>query len=442
MTRLSIVFLGVILASSFALPVTPAQAAPGSVLVAKAKKKPKKKPKTQKKPPKGEAKTPAIEKGMKVVALGDASVVDSPSESGAQVYRATEGQVLTVVKVQKKWVRVKNADGEQGWLQAAEVVPKEVFDAQAGDNGGGGEDEGEKGKGEDETPSNLEEGGGGGDEATAEDEDAGKKKKKRRDDDEDGGGGGDGGGTELMGRAKLNGKLRIAAGAQVAGLVRTQTFASKGTNAFANYTININSPAADLFARVTRKGGKLELGAELGFMATFGNSGITVGSGAAVKTLAWAERQIDVRVLAGYHIAPGYLISARVGYRVMNTDIDDSDAIKQPSEVLSGVALGAEVVAYGLSPKLELRLGAETLVAASLEQTAKYKDGENSTVSPVYVFAEGAYLYSPRLSIVGGYTLAYESYAWSGTSARDAANGNGTRTDVQHLFSIGAQLWF
>lgn len=446
MSRLSTVFMGVAVACALAVPSMPAQAAgpAASSLLAKAKKKKPGKKKPGKKPK--QAATPEIEKGMKVVTMADAVVVKEPEEGAKEVYRAAEGQVLTVVKVEKKWVRVKNADGKQGWLQAAEVVPKEVYDAKAEDEGGAGGDE-EKGGGEEEEKgggdeaARTEEGGGGEGGAVASEDEDGKKKKKKRSDDEDSGGGGDeggGGSTELKGRARLDGKLRLAAGVQILGLIRSQEFASKGTNAFSNYTINVSSPGADVVARVTRKGGKLELGAELGFLATFGNGGVTVGT----ETLAWSETVFDGRVLVGYHIASGVLVSARVGYRLMTINIDNSAAIKQPSEQLGGVAVGAEAVLYNLTPKLELRIGAETLVAAALTQTDTLKDGTDSTVSPVYLLAEGAYLVTPKLQIVGRYDLGYESYAWTGTSQRDPANSNGTRKDLQHTFSIGAQYWF
>jgi hypothetical protein len=450
MSRLSTAFLGAAVACALAVPSLPAQAAShdGGSLLAKAKKKKAGKKKPARKPK--QAATPEIEKGMKVVTMTDTTVVKTPEEGAKKVFAASEGQVLTVVKVQKKWVQVKNSDGKQGWVQAAEVVPKEVYDAKAEDEGGGGDegegggDEGEGG-GRDEGETAKTDEGGGGDEGEgssvgSEDED-GKKKKKKRSDDEEGEDGG--GGTEVTGRASLNGKLRIAAGARVIGLIRSQEFASKGTNAYSNYTINVSSPGADVFARVTRKGGSLELGAEVGFLATFGNGGVTVGSGATAETLAWSETRIDARLLVGYHVADGYLLSARVGYRLQTINIDESDAIFQPSEQLGGVAVGAEALMYGFSPKFELRIGAETLVAAALTQTETLKDGDDSTVSPIYVLVEAAYLVTPKLQIVGRYDLGYESYAFTGDSQRgDMTNDNGTRTDLQHTFSIGAQYWF
>jgi hypothetical protein len=169
MSRLSTVFMGVAVACALAVPSLPAQAArpDGSSLYAKAKKK---KPAGKKKPkkPTKQAATPEIEKGMKVVAMADAAVLKEPEEGAKQVYNAAEGQVLTVVKVQKKWVQVKNADGKQGWLQAAEVVPKEVYDAKAEDEGGGGDEE--KGGGDEEKGGGDEEKGGGEEEKGGEDE--------------------------------------------------------------------------------------------------------------------------------------------------------------------------------------------------------------------------------------------------------------------------------
>jgi hypothetical protein len=455
MTRLSTAFLGVALALGLALPSTPALAAtPGITLVAKAKPK-----KGAKKKPK---KSPALEKGMKVVTMADAVVVDDPSESGQEVFRASEGQVLTVVKIKKggAWVRVKDSGGKLGWVHAAEVVPKEVWDAQGDESAdgkgkkdkkkkdkdkdkdeGGGEGGGDSGGG-DEVASGgggSDEGGGGGGGSDEGDGGGAKKDRKDKPHDEDGD---EGGGGAIVARANLDGKFRIAAGAQLIGLVRNQDFTSDGDKAFSKYTINVSSPGANVFARVARKMGKLELGAQAGFLITFGNGGVTVGSGAGAETLAWQESILDVRLLGGYYLSPDYLVSLRAGYRVMNINIDPSMSIKQPSEQLSGVTLGAQLTAYGFSPKLIVQLGAETMVAASLQQTAENQDGTGSTVSPVYAFLEAGYVFRPKLHFVGGYTLAYETYSFTGPSSRDVSNLNSARTDLQHLFSIGAQLWF
>jgi hypothetical protein len=91
---------------------------------------------------------------------------------------------------------------------------------------------------------------------------------------------------------------------------------------------------------------------------------------------------------------------------------------------------------------MELRVGGETLVAASLEQTEGRKDGDDATVSPVYLFVEAGYMLSPKLQLVGGYHLAIEAYSFTGASQRDPANANGARNDLQHTFSVGAQYWF
>jgi hypothetical protein len=451
MSRLSTVFVGLAVACAMAVPSVPALAAPGAAPVLVAKAKPKKKPAKKKpgKKPTKEAGTPAIEKGMKVVTMADATIVAEPEEGAKTIFSASEGQVLTVVKVQKKWVRVKNSDGKQGWVQAAEVVPKEVYDAKAEDEGGGGggdEGGGDEGDETEKKPPKEEETArtdeGGGDEGGGSDEGEGKKKRKKGGD--EGEEGGASVGVSASSRAAFDGKWRVALGAQVIGLIRSQEFSSGGAQAYSNYTINVNSPGAQLVGRVTHKSGKLEYGVQAGGLLTFGNGGVTVGSGAGAEKLAWSETAFEGDVLVGYHVSDGYLLSARLGYRLQTINIDNSPTIKQPSEVLGGVALGAEVLAYGFSPKLEIHVGAETLLAAALTQTDTLKDGDASTVTPIYVFVDVGYLISKSLQIVGSYQLGYESYSWTGPSQRDPdpAAQNAKRTDLQHTFAIGAQYWF
>ena len=439
MTRLSTVLLGVLVAIAVGMPATPAHAAdsPGGALLAqKAKKKKKaKKPKKGKKASK-KPDVPALDKGMSVVALADAALLDDPSEDAKEVARVTEGQVLTIEKMGKNgaWVRVKDTDGKQGWLRAAEVVPKEVYDAQGGDEGGD-TDEGE-GDGDEGGDEGDDEGEGEGDEGG---DDGGKPDKP---DPDEGGGAIMGGGEVMSARARPDGKIRIAAGAQLIGLARSQEFSSGGTNTFANYTLSITSPGAMAFARASYKTGKLEFGAEGAFMLTFGNGGITVGQGLGSENLTWEEQAIDGRALGGYHVSPGFLVSLRVGYRVLSTTISNSVVIKQPSELLQGVTVGAELLAYRLSPKLELRLGFETMLGASLAQTKGLEDGTDVAIAPYYLFVEGSYAFSRSLYAVVGYTLSYETYQFSGTSNREGANSNGTRNDLQHLVGLGAQYWF
>jgi hypothetical protein len=451
MTRLPTVLVGTALAvfafgavaDAAPRPEPSARAADTRVAAKKKKKPAKKKAKGKKKPAAAKKDTaPALAVDMKVVTLGDVTLLDDPTEGAGEVSRVPEGAVLTITRLGKGsvWVRVKDAKGKQGWLRAAEVVPKEFYDAQGGgggdvaekpdegegdSGGGGGDDEGERATKPDE--------GGGGDG----DGDGERKKKRRSDDDDDG----DGAAASVDARASLDGKWRIGVGASLIGLIRAQDFTSSGSGPIANYTININSPGALVFARVARQSGKLEYGAEASFMLTFGNGGLTVGSGAAAESLTWDEQAFDAHLVGGYRVSPGYIVSARLGYRVLTTTVENSAIIQQPSETLAGVGLGAELLAYGWSPKLEVRLALETLIVPTLTQTDGLADGTDASVFPLYLTLGAGYALLPKVQLLAGYSLTYESYSFTGASDRGNEEG-GARTDLQHLFFLGAQYAF
>jgi hypothetical protein len=126
----------------------------------------------------------------------------------------------------------------------------------------------------------------------------------------------------------------------------------------------------------------------------------------------------------------------------MATTIDVSPDIEQPSERLTGYSLGLEGTAFGLYPKLVVRAGAETLVGATLLQTEGLKDGDSAKVTPMVVYVEACYDLAPKVQGVAAYSLSYETYAFTGPSQRDAQNGDGTRTDLQHLIGVGALYSF
>jgi hypothetical protein len=236
--------------------------------------------------------------------------------------------------------------------------------------------------------------------------------------------------------------FRFSAGATLMVMQRTQQFSSPGTDAISNYQLQNGSPVIAAFGRVARRQGKYELGGELSLMSSFGNEGVKLANDTMAEPLSWTWQLLDLRALVGYHAAPGWVVSARIGYRSMATTIDVNTTIKQPSERLTGYALGGEAVASNLYPKLIARVGVETLLGAELLQTTGLEDGAEATVTPYSLFAEGSYELAPKTYGVASYSLSYETYSFTGTSVRNAANSEGERKDLQHLFGVGVLYWF
>ncbi len=447
--------LAVVVAGAVACPTAAHARVSGAILVAKAKKKKKK----------------GFAKGDKVVVSDETAVRQKPSKKGEELYTAKEGEEMTVIAVSDDgaWVRIKDKDGSKGWLSADAIAGgggDEADAADGGDEGGGDEEEAPpppkpkkppkpkrphkpKPKPEPEPEPEIDMSGGGDDGG-----DAGDGEKVAKNDEGDGGdenvaksaggegeGDGDGGGDGDVAASAAAKRMRFAAFADLALLARSVSFTSMGTGIVGNYKLSNSAPALSLVGGVRKQvGGKYDVGLDLGYLMTVGGSGIAVMDPSAPmgsKALAWSAKAIDVRGVVGYPLSPKFDVAGRLGYHRAATTVDDSTIVKLPSERLGGFTVGLGLDAKQLTPKIAARASVETMLGASLLQNSGRKDGDSASVSAYYVNLSATYMINKSFDAIVAYTLSYESYGFKGTSQRDAAASNGSRSDLQHVIGVG-----
>ncbi len=347
--------------------------------------------------------------GEKVTLNGDASVRQRPSKKADELFTAEDGQEVKVVLVDDdgEWVRVQDADGTKGWVEASSIVVK-----------GGDDDDVSAVKSDD------------GDDG---DEDMPKAKKKHNK------------AAAADGEAK---PMWYALDANIGVLSKSQDYTSAGTGIRSNYGLANTSPALIIGGIFWKRMSPVySIGAEGSYMRTVGGSGIAVDSGmmmagAASTTIPWAAQAIDVRGTVGYDVSNGqYQLKARVGYHDAATTIPQSmvntSTAMLPSEKVSGITVGAGLDAPTLTPKVSLRVGVDMLVNAKLEQTAGMRDGTTSQTKAYYLNALAMYKWKPNMDLMATYTLSYEGFGFTGVNDREASATGAQRKDLQHLLGVG-----
>ena len=268
------------------------------------------------------------------------------------------------------------------------------------------------------------------DDGSASDDDEGdgrRERKRRKTDDEPAD---DGAAVQL--RSRLSASFGL--------ISRSQDFNSEASGIVGKYALATSAPTAQVVAGIDRWNGRVGLGLVAGFTTTIGGDGVTVPGEMAGEdeTLAWKSGALELKARALYAAKEQLDVGGHVGYRRTAITVDVSEVVRLPSERLSGYTVGAEAHARRLGlPELDVSLGAEALLSAELLQTEGLRHGDETSVTAYRLLLGGTYRLNDKAEAILSYTLAMESYAFTGDSARAAGAEDGTREDVEHLVSVG-----
>ncbi|MSP15363.1 MAG: hypothetical protein EXR73_01910 [Myxococcales bacterium] len=440
------------------------------------------------------AKKVPLRPGMTAIFKADGEVLSRPAEGSAELFGVSKGERMVVVQVKDDWVRIQDRDGIKGWVPSRLVerfseddrgddeaagddgasAEEGAADADADADGASNEDEERKStwKNKDRkkdkkekdkaarrkkveeaveiTDSDLqqpdfgedaesESGGGrrsaGGDEdndeggsASDDDEGDGRRERKRRKTDDEPAD--DGAAVQL--RSRLSASFGL--------ISRSQDFNSEASGIVGKYALATSAPTAQVVAGIDRWKGRVGLGLVAGFTTTIGGDGVTVPGEMAGEdeTLAWKSGALELKARALYAAKEQLDVGGHVGYRRTAITVDVSEVVRLPSERLSGYTIGAEAHARRIGlPELDVSLGAEALLSAELLQTEGLRHGDETSVTAYRLLLGGTYRLNDKAEAILSYTLAMESYAFTGDSARAAGAEDGTREDVEHLVSVG-----
>jgi hypothetical protein len=339
-----------------------------------------------------------IRAGCMVVVQRTAVVHETPSARGEELFELGAGEELTVLALSddRAWAEVLDADGEQGWVRVEHVAlrdeeSEEQEDEEEGDN----DDEDDDG---DDADADLSTG------------------------------------VRTAGRSPLRFDVR----ADVAVLRKAQAYRSPSAGAYDMFNTR---PFVVVGAGLTYDTGALRLGADVAAGVTVGGDDVRMvdaTSGASAQAsgpgVAWSAAEANAHCSAGFLFGGGYVLDARLGYRVSSVTIALSEEIRVPSERLSGstVGLGFQTPRRGA---LGVNLGVEVMLGGTLEQTENLGDGDGAAVSALYATAHGRYALSGSLGLHATYQLSLESFDW-------AAGSQTRRDDVQHVLGAGVVVDF
>jgi hypothetical protein len=164
--------------------------------------------------------------------------------------------------------------------------------------------------------------------------------------------------------------------------------------------------------------------------------------------IGFTVHQIDIGAGLGYKLgAGGTTVVGRLGYHYERFAIDDvADPNKNvaalPTEILSGVTVGAHLDVPQLKENLGLRIGADLIgLLGDRKQTAGLEDGASSSVGlTTWLGAQLLYQWKPSLTLSGAYQLTLANTSWQGVAEGSARGHNAmsaSRKDTTHTLTVG-----
>lgn len=241
-------------------------------------------------------------------------------------------------------------------------------------------------------------------------------------------------------------KLLIRAGTRAGYTALRQAFVSDGPvdNELANYKIASGAAsfgvAGDVMYRVTSS---VVVGADLDYTGSYSSPGIAYNG----ENVAYTAHEVSVGAAAGYdfNATNGMAVYGRAGYHYGKFGVNPPlNMAGLPSEIMSGITLGARMEIPRLSGKIGLRLAGDAMFpAANLTQTEGLRDGNLDSLFAAWVSTLVTYQWSPKISLEAGYRYGVAKAVWTGQSQRptDAVNQS-RRADNGHLLSLGVGTWF
>jgi hypothetical protein len=333
-----------------------------------------------------EADEPADTRRRVRVTKSKVSVLDDRDEESDERFVARPSDTLFFVEEKGGWTQVENADGDSGWVQSDLV----------------------------------EEGGGAG---------------------------------GSMGKRAIDVRARGGAMVLQQGL-RTKN--STNPTIPDNYNVATYAVSIGLGGGILVPKGKFLIGGELTYDYSTPLGGVPIdldgeGGNAPVFT-GMKVHNVNVRGMFGLDLKKksGMALLGRLGFRYQSILIDNvaneaTNPARLPSEIVKGPTLGAALSIPMLTDKIGLRIGLDAMLfASSITQTKGLEDGQTPSLKAIVLGTGFTYRLKP-VDILVSYDLNYMGIdfgAPSTTSMRQHMGTNVTRTDIFHVFTLGAAKGF
>ena len=218
----------------------------------------------------------------------------------------------------------------------------------------------------------------------------------------------------------------------------------RGSAAESGYLATAQSLAARVAGGASfRVAGKLYMGIDAGY------SVLTVGSGIRYKTasnevsdIGFIGHRTQASAKLGYVSRHGAFV--RVGYHFETLNLDNADnAAELPREQLQSPLVGIEFWLPELVGSLSAAICGELMLGTSIDQSEGKEDG--AEVDSAWALGARLYVSYPvtsYLSLDAVYRYGLTRAKWNGTSNRDLAVTDASRTDQAHLVTVGMGAYF
>lgn len=246
-------------------------------------------------------------------------------------------------------------------------------------------------------------------------------------------------------------KLAKRASAGVGYSAIGQTFASSSEDPRGAYSLSSGAAVLALGGElVYASSERRRLAGDLDYRYTIAAPGIryTDPESMAAVDIGFKRHQVDLGARAGYALGGdmGMVAYGRVGFHYDNFRINDvsnfdRNLARLPSEVLTGVTVGAilDVPRLGGAWAARVRVDALPLLA-SRQQTTGLEDGASAKTFAAWGGALLEYAWDDTYKLSGEYQYAYATTRWTGaveTSMRLHMADSARRKDSAHRLLIG-----
>ena len=246
-------------------------------------------------------------------------------------------------------------------------------------------------------------------------------------------------------------KLSKRVSAQLGYSAMSQSFTSDSSDATANYTLSSGAMVLGLGGEATYNySAKYLLGADLHYHLLYASPGIHYTDPGTMQSvnIGFKDHVIDLGGRAGYKLSSknGMAAYGRLGFHYEHFGIDNvgdftKNLARLPTEVLSGVTIGAMLDVPRLTDRFSGRIGLDALaLLASRKQTAGLEDGASSSAFALWATASVVYDWKPDWKLTGQYEYAYAKTSWTGmatASMRPQMATKAERKDGTHVFMFG-----
>jgi hypothetical protein len=227
----------------------------------------------------------------------------------------------------------------------------------------------------------------------------------------------------------------------------SQDFTTPDFCTMCNYTIEIGAPSANVGANIDATyGSRYLFAADVEYQYAASQIHLVSREGPEMVETGFQLHRFNASAQAGYEIDRSSSIAAygRTGLKYESRVIENQDlstnTAKLPSELHSGVTVGAMVEFAKLTPKASLGVSADMLLFGKVQQTEGLTDGIVSSTKAYYMGAELDYQWTASTNVTWNYGYSTQSTTWEGwdpTSLRDHQAGYASRSDSVHTLFAG-----